>query len=294
LKLFEKKLSEEGKIFLSVVIPTYERPNDLAICLNSLSEDIQLGTPSYEIIASDDSKSEDSRRMVESKFPNVYWGKGKQNGPAGNRNAGVERAKGEWIVFLDDDCIAQKGYLLAYAKAIESNPDVLVFEGRIFADRPRRTWEEGCPENEQGGMLWTSNLCVNRHLFIEMGGLDERFHIAYEDVDFALRVKKRGLNSIFVKEAAVCHPWRDLGSLKNWKSSGYQYEELLNFLNKHPKEYINHSPKVFFRHFIRGITKDIVTGIIQFRGRGTFFKIIRTYRSLLTAIYVYRWKKSFS
>lgn len=253
-----------------------------------------MGAPSYEIIASDDSKSDRSKRLVEKEFSNVSWGKGKQNGPAGNRNAGVERAKGEWIVFLDDDCIAQKGYLLAYAKAIESNPDVLVFEGRIFADRPRRTWIEGCPENEQGGMLWTSNLCVNRYLFIEMGGLDERFHIAYEDVDFALRLKKRGLNSIFVKEAAVCHPWRDLGSLKNWKSSGYQYEELLNFLNKHPKEYINHSPKVFFRHFIRGITKDIVTGIIKFRGRGTFFKIIRTYRSLLTAIYVYRWKKSFS
>jgi len=285
-------LNEEGNIFFSIVIPTYERPDDLRICLNSLSKDIQQGYQSYEIIVTDDSKSDESRKMVDKEFRDVSWGKGKQNGPAGNRNAGVERAKGEWIVFLDDDCIAQEGYLNAYAKTIRANPDVLVFEGRIFADRPRRTWAEGCPENEHGGMLWTSNLCVNRKLFMEMGGLDERFQIAYEDVDFALRLKQNGIQSIFVSDAAVCHPWRDLGSLKNWKSCGYQYSELLIYLNKHPKEYINHSPKVFLRHFFRGITKDIVIGIIQFRGRGTFFKFIRMWRSLSTAIYVYKWKKS--
>jgi len=132
-------LNEVGNIFFSVVIPTYERTDDLRICLNSLSKDIQLGSPSYEIIVTDDSKSDESKRMVEKEFHDVSWGKGKQNGPAGNRNAGVGRAKGEWIVFLDDDCIAQEGYLDAYAKAIKANPDNQVFEGRIFADRPRIT-----------------------------------------------------------------------------------------------------------------------------------------------------------
>ena len=285
-------MKDESNLFFSVVIPTYERPEDLRICINSLSKDIQRGSPSYEIIVTDDSKSDKSRRMVEKEFPDVSWGKGKQNGPAGNRNAGVDRAKGEWIVFLDDDCIAQEGYLNGYAKAIRANPDTQVFEGRIFADRPRKTWAEGCPENEHGGMLWTSNLCVNRKLFMEMGGLDERFQIAYEDVDFAYRLKQKEIHSIFVSNAAVCHPWRDLGSLKNWKSSGYQYSELLIYLHKHPEEYINHSSKVFLRHFFRGITKDILTGIIKFRGRGTFFKFIRMWRSLLTAIYVYQWKRN--
>ena len=42
----------------------------------------------------------------------------KQTGPAGNRNAGVKRAIGEWIIFLDDDCVAQGGFLEAYANAI--------------------------------------------------------------------------------------------------------------------------------------------------------------------------------
>jgi GT2 family glycosyltransferase len=283
-------LNEVGNIFFSVVIPTYERPDDLRICLNSLSKDIQLGSPSYEIIVTDDSKSDESRSMVEKEFPNVSWGKGKQNGPAGNRNAGVDRAKGEWIVFLDDDCIAQEGYLNAYANAIKANPDTQVFEGRIFADRPRKTWAEGCPENEHGGMLWTSNLCVNRKLFMEMGGLDERFQIAYEDVDFALRLKQKKTDSIFVSEAAVCHPWRTLKQEgNNWKKVGYQFQELLIFLEKHPDQYPLHSAKVFLKNALRGLIKELPKGFFEFKGEGSLFKIFRIFQSAQAALAVKRW-----
>jgi len=276
--------------FLSAVIPTYERPDDLRICLNSLGKEIQQESPSYEIIVTDDSKSDESKRMVENEFPDVSWRKGKQNGPAGNRNAGVDRAKGEWIVFLDDDCIAQEGYLNAYAKAIRANPDVLVFEGRIFADRPRRTWAEGCPENEHGGMLWTSNLCVNRKLFIEMGGLDERFQIAYEDVDFALRLKQKKTDSIFVSEAAVCHPWRTLKQEgNNWKKVGYQFQELLIFLEKHPDQYPLHSAKVFLKNALRGLIKELPKGFFEFKGEGSLFKIFRIFQSAQAALAVKRW-----
>ena len=80
---------------LSVVIPTYERPDDLRICLNSLSTGVQLDAPTYEIIVSDDSKSDSSRILIEKDFPHVHWGEGKKIGPAGNRNAGVNRARGE-------------------------------------------------------------------------------------------------------------------------------------------------------------------------------------------------------
>ena len=279
-------LSEEGNLFFSVVIPTYERPGDLRICLNSLSEEIQQGAPTYEIIVSDDSKSEESKKMVESEFPRVYWGKGKQNGPAGNRNAGVERAKGEWIVFLDDDCIAQEGYLNAYVKAIKANPDVLVFEGRIFADRPRRTWAEGCPENSSGGMLWTSNLCIKKSLFYEIGKFDERFKVAYEDVEFAYRLKQRKIKTIFVINAAVCHPWRSLRSGgKNWKSKGYQIESLLLFLDKHSNAHKEYgSPSLYFKNFLRIITRNLIYCLFKLKGRGIDILISQAYISLKTTL----------
>ena len=285
-------MKEDSNLFFSVVIPTYERPDDLRICLQSLRKEFQIEAPPYEIIVSDDSKSDESRRMVEQEFPNVTWVKGKQNGPAGNRNAGVDRAKGQWIVFLDDDCIAQESYLKDYSKMIETKTDIQLFEGRIFADRPRITWAEGCPENSSGGMLWTSNLCIEKSLFFEIGKFDERFKVAYEDVEFAYRLKKQNIKTLFVSDAAVCHPWRSLRSGgKNWKSKGYQIESLLLFLDKHSdahKEY--GSPSLYFKNFARIISKNLIYCLLKLKGRGLDILISQAYISLQTSIILLRKK----
>jgi GT2 family glycosyltransferase len=285
-------VKDDSNLFFSVVIPTYERPNDLRVCLQSLRKDIQLGTPPYEIIVSDDSKSDKSKKIVEDEFPDVSWSKGKQIGPAGNRNAGVERTKGQWIVFLDDDCIAQDDYLGAYAKEIKNNPDIQVFEGRIFADRPRKTWAEGCPENSQGGMLWTSNLCIKKSLFFEIGKFDERFKVAYEDVEFAYRLKQRKIKTVFVLDAAVCHPWRSLrNGGKNWKSKGYQIESLLLFLDKHSDAHKEYGPaSLYFKNFARIISKNLIYCLLKLKGRGLDILISQAYISLRTSIILLRKK----
>ena len=262
-------MSEEGKVFFSVVIPTYERPNDLRVCLHSLKEEFHADSPNYEFIVTDDSKSDESRTMVEREFPNVLWGKGKHNGPAGNRNAGVSRATGEWIVFIDDDCIADQRYISTYYNAIMQNPEIVLFEGRIYPDRPRKTWAECCPENSNGGMFWTSNLCVRKSTFLEIGGFDERFRVAYEDIDFAYRIKSKGFKSRFIKNASVCHPWRTLKHEgNNWKPKGFEISELLLFIKKHPNAKEHNSRLVYVRHLKRMITTDLLKCLFQFKGKG--------------------------
>ena len=260
---------ETEKPFFSIIVPSYERPADLKICLESLSYQNQVNAPCYEIIVSDDSKSDSTRILIEKDFPHVLYREGKKIGPAGNRNAGVSRAKGEWIVFIDDDCIAQKGHLVAYSKAIEENPKVDLFEGYIFPDRPKRTWAETCPENSSGGMFWTSNLCVRKKVFDELGGFDETFEVAYEDVDFAFRIRQEGKKTLFVKNAGACHPWRTLKREgNNWKPKGFEIKELLHFLSKHPDATEHSSPFVYFRHLVRMLTKDLATCTFIFHGRG--------------------------
>jgi FkbM family methyltransferase len=269
--------------YFSVVIPTYERAEDLKKCLNALSYKNQTEAPLYEVIVSDDSKSTESKKLVENEFKDVIWNQGKKKGPAANRNAGVAIAKGKWIVFIDDDCVAQKGYLKAYEQEIKRDPDLKVMEGRIFPDRRKNTWAEGCPANENGGLFWTSNLCINKNIFNELGGLDERFAVAFEDVDFAYRFKSANIKAKFVYDAAVCHPWRTLKQQgKNWKPIGYEWQELQLFLEKHPNASEHSSPLIYIRHFKRMITKDIIQCALYFKFRG--FQI--WLNQLLTTMYV--------
>ncbi|MBT3638297.1 MAG: glycosyltransferase [Opitutae bacterium] len=270
--------------FFSVVIPTYERPDDLRRCLNSLKPENQQDAPVYEIIVTDDSRSDLCRILVEKEFPQVSWGKGKQNGPAGNRNAGVARAQGEWIVFIDDDCIAQTGYLSAYSKAIRENPSVGVLEGRIFPDRPRKTWAEGCPANENGGLFWTSNLCVRKSIFEKLGGLDEQFEVAYEDVDFARRLRQAEARSFFVYEAAACHPWRSVRKGgNNWKARNYESADFIRFLKKHRPKEREFTFSGYTRNLARMLTSDLRTCACAYNCRGIdilFFQTIVTLRSM--------------
>ena len=271
-------MKTKGELFFSVVIPTYERPDDLRKCLKSLRQENNNFSPVSEIIVTDDSKSDRCSRLVAEEFPSVFWGEGKKNGPAGNRNAGVARAQGEWIIFIDDDCIAQKGYLLAYLKAIEKNPKVDLFEGYIFPDRPKRTWAETCPENSSGGMFWTSNLCIRKRVFDELGGFDETFEVAYEDVDFAYRIQKVGKKTLFVKDAAACHPWRTLKREgNNWKPKGFEWKELKLFIKKHPEAHEHSSPKIYAKHFLRMITKDLYQCVTKFRGNGLSILLGQTF-----------------
>ena len=271
--------------FFSVVVPTYERPNDLRKCLDSLSSENQPKSPPYEIIVTDDSRTDRCRILVEEEFPEVSWGKGKQNGPAGNRNAGVARAQGEWIVFIDDDCIALRNYLSSYHKSIKENSSVGVLEGRIFPDRSRRTWAEGCPANEHGGLFWTSNLCVKKSVFDQLGGLDEQFEVAYEDVDFARRLKQAGVRSLFVYEAAACHPWRSVRKGgNNWKAQNYEAPDFIRFLVKHRPKEREFSIRGYARNFVRILTSDLMTCAIGYKFRGIdilMFQAIVTFKSML-------------
>jgi GT2 family glycosyltransferase len=274
--------SHTDKPFFSIVVPTYERPEDLRKCLESLEYKKQLSLKKYEIIVTDDSKSENSKELVKKEFPRVKWGKGKQNGPGGNRNAGVDRANGDWIVFIDDDCIADKDYLNAYLRAISDNHDITLFEGLIYPDRPRMTWAECCPENSNGGMFWTSNLCVKKTLFKEIGGFDELFKVAYEDIDFAYRIRSQGYKTKFVEEASVCHPWRTLKHEgNNWKPKGFEVSELLLFIKKHPNAYEHSSPQVYWRHLLRMLTTDLKKCLIEFKGAGIMVLISQSLTTLM-------------
>lgn len=196
----------------TIVIPTCNRPADLAACLEGLAPGRQtFPAADYEVVVSDDGTSAPAGDLVRSRFGWARHTAGPRRGPAANRNHGSAGATGRWLVFLDDDCRPGDGLLAAYAAAQDREPAVRVLEGRTAADGPKRHPFDYAPVNLTGGLLWSCNFAIDRALFHELGGFCEAYaHAAMEDVDLRRRLERRGEVMRFVPEAGVVHPWRRL------------------------------------------------------------------------------------
>ena len=75
-------MKTKEKTPFSVVIPCFERPDDLRNCLKSINSENQKTLSEYEVIVSDDSRSDSCRKVIENEFSEVSWGKGKQTWPS--------------------------------------------------------------------------------------------------------------------------------------------------------------------------------------------------------------------
>lgn len=193
---------------ISVVIPTYERPVLLARCLDRLAPDAQTLDPArYEVIVSDDSRSDVTEHLVHTKYPWVRWTAGPRRGPASNRNAGARCAVAPWLAFLDDDCIPDPGWLSGFLPAIAAQ--VAIAPGKVVCREPWTSPRDHAPINDAGRYIWSCNFLVSHAAFTALGGFDERFPYAhFEDLDLQMRARAVPLAEQFAPDAVVDHPPR--------------------------------------------------------------------------------------
>ena len=198
---------------ISVVIPTRDRNDALARCLDRLAPCAQsLSHDQYEVIVADDSAHAAARELLFDRYPWARWTGGPRRGPAANRNAGARVARGEWLAFTDDDCLPEFGWLESFANAFQPSASALdVLEGRTTCiaglDSPRHT----APVNLDGGKLWSCNFAIRRAHLEQVGGFDERYPYPHmEDADLQARLLKSGFMIRFVAGAEVDHPPRPL------------------------------------------------------------------------------------
>lgn len=251
----------------TVVIPTCHRNELLARCLERLAPGAQtLPAADYEVIVSDDGTLSTAKDMVAAKFPWARWFIGPRRGPASNRNHGVRQGTSDWIVFLDDDCVPDAGWLAAYAQAIAAHRGTRVFEGSVYVDRPRRSLGEASPTNEDGGRLWSCNFAIERKYFQELGGFDERFPYAnMEDVELSFRIRQTRQGFAFVREASVCHPWRPKGG---WRALKQHQESVLLYLRLHPEEAARINGCFYASLVARTFLKETLPGTVRYFARG--------------------------
>jgi len=258
---------------VSIIIPTYRRHQMLEACLERLVVSLGHAKASglqCEVIISDDEQSSQLRDLLAAKFSDtVNWFAGPARGPAANRNHGASKAKGDWLIFLDDDCLPDSELIISYASQF-GEADIL--EGRIEADRERQRYDEESPVNLYGGYLWACNIAVQRAVFDSLSGFDEDYiHASMEDVDFRERAIRQELKIQFVAAAKVIHPWRRMqGTRMNRK----RMDSHLIYWEKHPEQKPKSIAVFFLRPLLISFFKDTLANLWRYRMRGLGYQLI--------------------
>ncbi len=192
---------------MSVVIPTRDRADLLALCLDRLSAGAQtLDSSRYEVIVTDDGVTDAARELIVERYPWAHRVQGPRRGPSANRNNGVRAARGEWVVFTDDDTLPDRDWL---EQLLNAASEVEVVEGCTICRAGIHSPREHSPENDRGGCWWTCNLAIRRDTFDRLGGFDELFVVPHlEDVDLRVRAFAAGVKWRFAPLAIVDHPPR--------------------------------------------------------------------------------------
>jgi GT2 family glycosyltransferase len=202
----------------SVIVPTFERAASLERCLDALGAQT-LERDRFEVIVVDDGSAEPPRTLVARAAGaiDVRLIEQANAGPASARNAGAHAARGAYVVFTDDDCRPDAGWLRALEAMAARSPGCAI-GGRVvnaLGDGLYSTASQLLIEflydyynvDETGGRFFiTSNLALPTEEFRRIGGFDTSFPLAAgEDRDLCDRWREAGLRMVYCDEAIVHH-----------------------------------------------------------------------------------------
>jgi GT2 family glycosyltransferase len=202
----------------SVIVPTYQRPSSLARCLDALGAQT-IERDRFEVIVVDDGSAEPARAAVARAAASIDVRLIEQAnaGPATARNSGARAARGSYVVFTDDDCRPDPGWLRAIDEMAARNPGCAI-GGRVvnaLGDGLYSTASQLLIEflyeyfnvDESGGRFFiTSNLALPADSFHRIGGFDVTFPLAAaEDRDLCDRWREAGLAMVYCDDAIVRH-----------------------------------------------------------------------------------------
>jgi glycosyltransferase involved in cell wall biosynthesis/peptidoglycan/xylan/chitin deacetylase (PgdA/CDA1 family) len=203
-------------IELSVVVPTYNRTSLLSRCLDALAAQEGPGAE-LEVVVVDDGSTDDTPRVLEryaSLLPLRFERQPNRGQPAA-LNRGIELARGETCVFLDDDVIAGPRLLAEHVRTQRESGGAIAL-GNLSLELPGRAgglaryvgrWWAGQYGDFERGVraptfrsCYSGNISAPRAALLEAGGFAEWLARSF-DVELAYRLERAGLPIVFVPEA---------------------------------------------------------------------------------------------
>jgi glycosyltransferase involved in cell wall biosynthesis len=184
--------------FFTVIIPTYNRAELLREAIQSV---LDQTFEDFELIIIDDHSTDNTSEVVSSFNDNriKYIMNDRTKGPAGARNTGIFKARGDWITFLDSDDIWLPEKLEVQFKKIQERDETVkfIYAGYAIYDFEKKKEVASYLPEKEGWILkdllynnYITALCsviVQKDILLKVGGFDERFP-ALEDWELYVRI----------------------------------------------------------------------------------------------------------
>ncbi|MDN3643380.1 glycosyltransferase family 2 protein [Lutimonas halocynthiae] len=226
---------------ISVVIPTFKRPDRLTRALNSV---LNQTYSNFEILViDDDNMGEESLNVVENFNDDriMFFKNNRSKGANGARNMGVIHATGNFIAFLDDDDEWLPIYLESQLKTLESTDKMtgMVYGGYLL--EKNNNWKENF-QNKEGDLFSaiildqvyigaSSNIFIKREVIDHVGLWDEEL-LRQQDLEFLIRVFDKYLTVFNPKIILKVYGHNDPAPIKSFNSREVFYNKVQNQLEK--------------------------------------------------------------
>lgn len=225
----------------SVIVCTRNGAATLQACLESLTA---LNYPDFEILVIDDGSTDPTAEIARG-FEQVLYHHQIHAGLSVARNLGARLASGTLLAYTDDDCIAQRDWLLHLSHAF-ADPAVVAAGGPNIPPPPRNRTERvvaaapGAPahvllNDTEAEHLPGCNLVIRKDIFERIGGFRAEFKVAGDDVDVCWRLREHGTLR-FVPGAMVWHHRRFSVQAYLRQQRGYGHAEAL-LMRAHPTRF---------------------------------------------------------
>ncbi len=194
----------------TIQVCTYNRAHLLERVLDACFEQNTQGA-AYEIVLVNDGSTDATgdviaRAIAQAPVP-IALVEQPNSGLAKGRNAGIARARGERIIFIDDDVLPLPNFVHEHLRAGRLHPQAIVRGAAIsvesFDDLPPPVWSL---KDYSGNYFWTTNVSVPLATIRAIGGFNESFgEYGWEDVDVGLRLRFAGVRAFFNRRALAYH-----------------------------------------------------------------------------------------
>jgi len=208
----------ENKIVFSIIIPTYNRPQPLTNCLQSLA-DLDYADNRFEVIVVDDGSKISLKTVVKplQNQLNLTLIPQANAGPATARNTGAKQAQGKFLAFIDDDCTPANNwlqvletYLIAHANDLIGGCIINALSENIYATASQALLDyiyASYQNKTKFPQFFTSNnIALSAENFWAIGGFDTNFPLAAaEDREFCDRLLSHNYKMRYAPESIVYH-----------------------------------------------------------------------------------------